>query len=66
MTMSVADTYVREGHPSVEELAADQNVVFPRDPMELLGDFWPDDEDIDDFVAAVRQWRGHIKTDPAA
>ncbi len=24
---------------------------------ELAGDFWPEDEDPDDFTAAIRQWR---------
>lgn len=23
----------------------------------LLGDFWPEDESADDFIAAVREWR---------
>lgn len=24
---------------------------------DLIGDFWPDDESSDEFIAAVRQWR---------
>ena len=24
---------------------------------DLLGDFWPEDESIDEFIATVRQWR---------
>jgi hypothetical protein len=24
---------------------------------ELFGDFWPEDQSVDDFVATVRQWR---------
>jgi len=58
--------YSRKGHPSAEELIAAQGLTFPRDPKELLGDFWPEEESIDDFLAAVREWRGHAKTDPAA
>ena len=27
------------------------------DPQELLGDFWPGEENIDDFLAALREWR---------
>jgi len=61
--MSTAEKYVREGHPTVEELATEQHLVFPRD---LLGNFWPDEEPVDDFIKALREWRGHVKTDPAA
>jgi hypothetical protein len=64
--MSLAETYTREGHPTVDELIADQGVAFPRDPNELLGDFWPEEESINDFLAALHEWRGHTKTDPAA
>lgn len=64
--MSLAEKYMREGHPTIEELIADQHVAFPRDPQEPLGDFWPEAESIDDFLAALREWRGHTKTDPAA
>ena len=62
----LAQKYVRNGHPSTDELIAAQGVRFPRDPRDLLGDFWPEDENIDDFLAAVREWRGHTKADPAA
>ena len=64
--MSLAEKYVRGGHPTIEELIAEQRVSFPRDPRELLGDFWPEEESIDDFLAALREWRGRTKTDPAA
>jgi len=56
----------RQGHPSAEELIAAQGLTFPRDPKDLLGDFWPEEESIDDFLTAMREWRGHAKTDPAA
>jgi hypothetical protein len=64
--MSLAETYIREGHPAIDELVAEQKLRFPRDPQDLLGDFWPEEESIDDFLAALREWRGHAKTDPAA
>ena len=64
--MSLTDRYIRGGHPGIDELIADQRVSFPRDPNELLGDFWPEEESLDDFLAAMREWRGHAKTDPAA
>jgi hypothetical protein len=58
--------YSRRGHPTVEELVAAQGLTFPRDPRDLLGDFWPEEESIDAFLQAVREWRGHARTDPAA
>lgn len=56
--MRRAEQYTHNGHPSLDELIAEQRVVFPGDPKELLGDSWPEDESIDDFVAALREWRG--------
>ena len=64
--MSPAEKYAREGHPSIEELVTAQRLLFPRDPRDLIGDFWPEDERIEDFLAALHDWRGHAETDPAA
>jgi hypothetical protein len=64
--MSLPEKHIREGHPSVEKLIAEQGISFPRDPQDLLGDFWPEEETADEFLAALREWRGHTKTDPAA
>jgi hypothetical protein len=58
--------YARQGYPTAAELIAAQGLKFPRDPHDLLGDFWPEEESVDDFLAAMREWRGHAKTDPAA
>ena len=58
--------YLRKGHPSIEELMQEQNVKPVSDARELLGDFWPEDESVDDFIAAVREWRGHTKNDRTA
>jgi hypothetical protein len=58
--------HTRQGYATAEELIAAQGLTFPRDPRDLLGDFWPENESVDDFLAAVREWRGHAKTDPAA
>ena len=63
--MSSAEKYVHQGHPSVEELMSEQGVVFPRDPRDLLGDFWPDGEPIDEFLAVLREGLGHARSDPA-
>jgi hypothetical protein len=64
--MSLIEKYLREGHPTVEELTAEQGLTFPRDPRELIGNFWPEDESIDEFLKLLRESRGHVKTDPAA
>lgn len=61
--MSLAEKYIREEHPTIDELAAAQQLAFPRDPHDLLGDFWPPEESIEGFLAAMREWRGHAKTD---
>jgi hypothetical protein len=58
--------YARRGHPTIEELIIAQGLTFPRDPRDLLGNFWPEEESLDDFLSALREWRGHAKTDPAA
>jgi len=50
--------YARQGHPTVEELVAAQGLTFPRDPRNLVGDFWPEEESLDDFLATLREWRG--------
>lgn len=63
---SVSDRYVLGGHPSIEELVAEQGTRFPADPSELLGDFWPEEESIDEFLRALREWRGHDNRDRAA
>jgi hypothetical protein len=64
--MAVAGKYIRQEHPTIDELAAEQGVVYPRAPRELLGDIRPEDESADDFLKALREWRGHRNTDPAA
>lgn len=62
----VAERYSRTGHLSIEELVAEQGTKFPADPTELLGDFWPEEESIDDFLKALHEWRGHDRSNPAA
>ena len=41
----------------LETLAAQQGVQPVTNFEDLLGDFWPEDETADEFIAAVRQWR---------
>jgi hypothetical protein len=40
---------------TVEELAAEQGVKPVESPEELLGDFWPNEESIDDFLTWLRE-----------
>jgi hypothetical protein len=43
---------------SVEELALQQGVKpFKFDELLALDERWPEDETVDDFIAAVREWR---------
>ena len=43
--------------PSLEALSAAQGVEPLSDVNALSGDFWPEDETADDFIATVRKWR---------
>jgi hypothetical protein len=47
-----------EAPKSIGQIAAEQGIE-PINFEELgkLGEFWPEDESIDDFIAAVREWR---------
>jgi hypothetical protein len=47
------------GHPSSEQLMAEQGTGPITDVSKLHGDFWPEDEPIEDFLAALHEWRGH-------
>jgi hypothetical protein len=58
--------YASAGHPSIEELKLAQGTIPTVDARELRGDFWPEEENIDDFLTALREWRGHTETDQAA
>ena len=63
---SAGERYVRAGHPSIEELVAEQGTRFRPNPADLLGDFWPEEESIEDFLKALHEWRGHDRSDRAA
>lgn len=43
--------------PEFEKLAEQQGVAPIRKIEDLVGDFWPEDEDLDEFLAEVRRWR---------
>ena len=59
-------SYSAEGHPSVEQLMAEQGTGPITDVSVLHGDFWPEDEPVEAFLEALHEWRGHKRTDPAA
>ena len=63
---TAAGRYARAGHPAIGELVAEQGTRFPADPAELLGDFWPPDESVDDFLRSLDELRGHNRRDRAA
>ncbi|HVF98610.1 MAG TPA: hypothetical protein VND68_02120 [Chloroflexia bacterium] len=44
-------------HISLEELAERQGVKPVTDPSTLAGNFWPEDETAEEFIATLRQWR---------
>jgi hypothetical protein len=43
--------------PDLDALAEAQGVEPVGDIDELVADFWPEDERVEDFMAAVRRWR---------
>ncbi len=58
--------YTAAGYPSILELKQVEGTLPTSGPRELLGDFWPEEENIDDLLATLRQWRGHANVDQAA
>jgi hypothetical protein len=55
-----------DAHPTIDELITQQGKGPVHDPTVLLGDFWPEDEPVEDFLAALHEWRGHKRSDQAA
>ena len=53
------------GHPSIEQLRAEQGTKPITDVSELHGDFWPEEESVEEFIATYREWRGHKRAEPA-
>ena len=58
--------YSAAGHPSFEQLMAEQGAGPVTDVSLLHGDFWPEEESIEEFLATLHEWRGHQRTEPAA
>ena len=51
--------YPAAGHPSFEQLMAEQGTSPIADVSVLHGDFWPEEESIEEFLATLHEWRGH-------
>lgn len=49
----------------LQTLATEQGVSPVHRFDDLFGDFWPEDETVDEFIAAVREWRREATTEPA-
>ena len=49
--------YAFDVKPDLEELAHAQGVAPVTNFDDLLGDFWPEDESVDDFLEARERWR---------
>ena len=58
--------YASSGHPSFEQLMAEQGTGPITDVSVLQGDFWPEEESIEEFLATLYEWRGRKRIDPAA
>ena len=48
---------------SLDQIIAEQGVKPITDISILYGDFWPEDENLDDFLAAVKEWRRGNKSE---
>jgi hypothetical protein len=55
-----------DANPTLDELIAQQGKGPVIDVEVLHGDFWPAEEPIEDFLAALHEWRGHNTADRAA
>jgi hypothetical protein len=50
----------------MEQLMAEQGTGPIIDVAVLHGTFWPEEESVEEFVATIREWRGHRRIDPSA
>ena len=54
-----------DADPSLDEIIAQQGKGPITGFSVLHGDFWPEEESIEDFLVALHEWRGHRRADPA-
>jgi hypothetical protein len=45
---------------------AEQGTEPITDVSMLHGDFWQEEETIEEFLATLQEWRGHERTNPSA
>jgi hypothetical protein len=57
--------YASSAHPSIEQLMAEQGTGPITDVSVLHGDFWPEEESIEEFLTTLHAWRGHKPSDPS-
>lgn len=50
-----------EANPTLDELIEQQG-KGPVNDLSIFQGGWPDDEPIEDFLAALREWRGHARS----
>jgi hypothetical protein len=53
-----------EGPADLEDLAREQGAPLAVRFEDLIGDFWPEEETRDQFIAALREWRREGTTHP--
>jgi hypothetical protein len=58
--------YAALGHPSIEQLMAEQGTGPITDVFALHGNIWPAEESVEEFAATIRERRGHQRLDPSA
>ena len=56
--------YAASGHPSVEQLMAEQDTGPITDVSMLHSDFRPEEEAIEGFPETLHEWHVHKRTDP--
>lgn len=49
--------FVARPPAGLQSLADQQDVKPVQDFDDLLGDFWPEDETAEEFIATIREWR---------
>ena len=59
---ALEELYAFDALPSLEALADAQGVQPIEDIDDLVADFWPEDESIEDFMATIRRWRDEEDT----
>jgi len=48
---------VARGHRTIEQLAAEQGTGPIEEAALLCGDFWPEEDSTEEFLAAIGRWR---------